>query len=195
MAVDGIICQLADLSTSPRAARTETCPPAGARRQPVPELPRFGPLCRITASPVRVAASARVVGIPNACIASPNKYSRSTGPAPPCHRRHAKAGVRPDPFKWMSRRCPYGRSLRPEAALGHLPTAERNRRTGARQAMARARQLRVPRPGQHDRSRSRGQGACHQAQFGRWGPCSAARLPAQGPRAGPWHIEPSRSRA
>ena len=72
----------------------------------MPELPRFGPLCRITASPVRVAASARVVGIPNACIASPNKYSRSTGPSTALPSPPREKGVRPDPFKWMSRRCP-----------------------------------------------------------------------------------------
>ena len=87
----------------------------------MPELPRFGPLCRITASPVRVAASARVVGIPNACIASPNKYSRSTGPSTALPSPPREKGVRPDPFKWMSRRCPLRSITSPRSSARPSP--------------------------------------------------------------------------
>jgi transglutaminase-like putative cysteine protease len=54
----------------------------------------------------KIRFSARVVGIPSACIASLTRYSRRTGPnaARPSPRR--ENGVLPAPFNWTSRRSP-----------------------------------------------------------------------------------------
>ena len=63
-------------------------------------------LAHARCSPVVTAASARVVGMPSAAIASLTMYSRSTGPsaARPSPRR--ENGVGPEPLSWMSRRTP-----------------------------------------------------------------------------------------
>src|SRR3954451_3327646 len=75
---------------------------------------------RTTFSPVTTAASARVVGMPNAAIASLTTYSRRTGPsaARPSPRR--ENGVGREPFSWTSRRT------------GDGPPAERGATLGAR---------------------------------------------------------------
>ena len=50
---------------------------------------------RITTSPVVTAASARVVGMPNAAIASLTTYSRRTGPSAALPSPPREYGVRP----------------------------------------------------------------------------------------------------
>src|SRR5438270_3495122 len=61
---------------------------------------------RQTGSPVVTAASARVVGIPSAAIASLTMYSRRTGPSAARPSPSRENGVGPDPLSWMSRRTP-----------------------------------------------------------------------------------------
>ncbi len=67
-------------ATSPRAAKYSNVPTrtwlAATRVTTAPG----SSVSRRTVSPVITAASERVVGIPNACIASLTRYSRSTGP-------------------------------------------------------------------------------------------------------------------
>ena len=46
----------------------------------------------------RTTASARVVGMPSACIASPMRYSRSIGPTAALPSPPRENGVRPEPF-------------------------------------------------------------------------------------------------
>ena len=57
-------------------------------------------------SPVATTASARVVGMPSACIASPITYSRSIGPTAAFPSPPRANGVRPEPFRCRSRRRP-----------------------------------------------------------------------------------------
>jgi hypothetical protein len=45
----------------------------------------------------RTTASARVVGIPSACIASPTTCSRASGRRRPCRRRRARTACGPSP--------------------------------------------------------------------------------------------------
>ena len=56
----------------------------------------LGEPARFTRSPVRITASARV-GMPNACMASPMRYSRSAGPSAALPSPRRENGVRPDP--------------------------------------------------------------------------------------------------
>ena len=107
-------------------------------------------------------------------------------PAPPCHRRHAKMAC----GLILSNGCraadPYGRSPRPEAALGHLPTAERNRRTGAQhRPLPEAPHLRGRCPHSAWSPPVQRPGTGHQSPIRPQGPCSAARFPAQVPWSRP----------
>ena len=61
---------------------------------------------RATRSPVATTASARVVGMPSACIASPITYSRSIGPTAALPSPPRANGVRPEPFRCRSRAVP-----------------------------------------------------------------------------------------
>ena len=51
-----------------------------------------------TCSPVLITANALVVGIPNACIDSLNKYSLKTGPSADLPSPLLENGVGPDPL-------------------------------------------------------------------------------------------------
>ena len=72
---------------------------------------------RCTGSPVAATASARVVGMPSACIASPISTSRSIGPTAALPSPPRENGVRPEPLKAMSRRRP--------CAVDHLAEQQR----------------------------------------------------------------------
>ena len=72
---------------------------------------------RRTVSPVATTASARVVGMPSACIASPISTSRSIGPTAALPSPPRENGVRPEPLKAMSRRRP--------CAVDHLAEQQR----------------------------------------------------------------------
>ena len=98
------------------SARTVSCAPRAAKNWNVPtrtwlaatrvsSAPGSG-WSRHTTSPLRTAASARVVGMPSACIASPIRYSRSTGPTAALPSPPRENGVRPEPLRAMSRRRP-----------------------------------------------------------------------------------------
>ena len=49
-----------------------------------------------------------------ACIASPNRYSRNTGPSAALPSPPRENGVGPEPFRWMSRRACDRSKLRPK---------------------------------------------------------------------------------
>ena len=103
-------------SSSPRAAGRASGPPfiaaywnvptrmwlAATRARTAPGSGRS----RITRSPVATTASAREVGMPSACIASPITYSRSIGPTTALPSPPRANGVRPEPFRCRSRRRP-----------------------------------------------------------------------------------------
>ena len=79
------------------------------------------------ARPVATTASARVVGMPSACIASPTSTSRSIGPTAALPSPPRENGVRPEPLNAMSRRRP-ARSItspssiaRPSPSCGEKP--------------------------------------------------------------------------
>ena len=82
---------------------------------------------RITRSPVVTAASARVVGMPSACMASLTRYSRSTGPSAARPSPPREKGVRPAPLSCTSRRVPPrsttspSRMARPSPSCGTKP--------------------------------------------------------------------------
>ncbi len=61
---------------------------------------------RCTGRPVATTASARVVGMPSACIASLTMYSRSIGPTAARPSPPRANGVAPEPLRWRSRRPP-----------------------------------------------------------------------------------------
>ena len=69
-------------------------------------------------SPVATTASARVVGMPSACIASPITYSRSIGPTAALPSPPRANGVRPEPLRCRSRRRRGRRRPRRAAARG-----------------------------------------------------------------------------
>ena len=70
-----------------------------------------------TGSPVATTASARVVGMPSACMASPISTSRSIGPTAALPSPPRENGVRPEPLNAMSRRRP--------CAVDHLAEQQR----------------------------------------------------------------------
>jgi hypothetical protein len=90
-----------------RATRTRTAP--GSR------------VSRRTRSPVATTASARVVGMPSACIASPITYSRSIGPTAALPSPPRANGVRPEPFRCRSRRRPWTSSTSPSSSARPSP--------------------------------------------------------------------------
>ena len=93
---------------------------------------------RRTSSPVATTASARVVGMPSACIASPMTYSRSIGPTAALPSPPRANGVRPEPFRCRSRRSPVRRRRpRRAAAPGRRRAAASSRRTGGRRTPGR----------------------------------------------------------
>ncbi len=107
VAVDHVIGEAFDrLGVVPARRNTERCPLctwlAATRVKIAP-----GSRCsRKTTSPVATAASARVVAIPSACMASLTRYSRSTGPSAARPSPLREKGVRPEPLSWISRRSP-----------------------------------------------------------------------------------------
>ena len=93
---------------SARAPRTGTCRRAGGSpRRGSSTAPGSIGLARRPRSPVATTASARVVGMPSACIASPITYSRSIGPTAALPSPPRANGVRPEPFRCRSRRRPW----------------------------------------------------------------------------------------
>ena len=86
------VLERADAQVARRDARRAPRPAASARAR--------------SCSPVATTASARVVGMPRACIASPITYSRSIGPTAALPSPPRANGVRPEPFRCRSRRRP-----------------------------------------------------------------------------------------
>ena len=97
--------------------RTGRCPRAGGSRPRASAPRRAAPPRGSTVSPVAATASARVVGMPSACIASPISTSRSIGPTAALPSPPRENGVRPEPLKAMSRRRP--------CAVDHLAEQQR----------------------------------------------------------------------
>ena len=77
---------------------------------------------RTTCSPVATTASARLVGMPSACIASPMRYSRSIGPTAAFPSPPRANGVRPEPFRCTSRRRPRRSSTSPSSSARPSPS-------------------------------------------------------------------------
>ena len=103
--------------------------------------------------PVATTASARVVGMPSACIASLTRYSRSIGPTAARPSPPRANGVCPEPLRWRSRMGLGAGRARRAAARARRPAAGRSRRTGGRHRPGLpARRRRAPgcRPGTAD---------------------------------------------
>ena len=114
-------------SRSPRAAKNWNVPTrmwlAATRVSTAPG----STVSRITGWPVATTASARVVGMPSACIASPISTSRSIGPTAALPSPPRENGVRPEPLNAMSRRRPWrsitspSSTARPSPSCGEKP--------------------------------------------------------------------------
>ena len=114
------------LCTSPREAKNSKVPTrmwlAATRVRMAP-----GSDCsRWTGSPVAATASARVVGMPSTCIASPTSTSRSMGPIAALPSPPRANGVRPDPLKAMSRRRPCRSITSPSSNARPSPSCGEN---------------------------------------------------------------------
>ena len=77
---------------------------------------------RRMSSPVATTASARDVGMPSACIASPMTYSRSIGPTAALPSPPRAKGVRPEPFRCRSRRSPWTSTISPSSSARPSPS-------------------------------------------------------------------------
>ena len=130
---DGVVGQAAQqvgVAGGPR--RTGRCRPAGGCSRPArstaPGSTRLAPHRRARSRP---RPSARVVGMPSACIASLTTYSRSIGPTAASPSPPRENGVRPEPLRCRSRSRPCRRPARRAAAPGRRRGAGSSRRTGA----------------------------------------------------------------
>ena len=113
-------CRRAPRSTG-RCRRGCGWPPRASARR------RAARCSRSTGSPVAATASARVVGMPSACIASPISTRAASGPTAAWPSPPRENGVRPEPLKCMSRRRPCrsttspSSSARPSPSCGEKP--------------------------------------------------------------------------
>ncbi len=81
--------------------------------------------------------SARVVGMPSACSASPQRYSRMADRSTERPSKPRENGVGPLPLRWRSQRSPRRSPPRPGGWRVRRPAAARRRRTGARRRASR----------------------------------------------------------
>ena len=93
---------------------------------------------RITVSPVETAASALVVGIPSACIASLTRYSRRTGPNEARTSRAGRTAFGPHPSVGHRAACRRGLTARQGGLRGRRQAAKRNCRIDARHTPSRS---------------------------------------------------------